>query len=191
MEECVQPGCLVVEWRERQAFLRDEERAKLVKTASREDSGPVRREAVEWILGSTGEADAEGLGRDGVLVADVEAVRRVAARAGITEPVEDLHPLAFVDRHGCLHLPYAAAEKLARNFAAVEPQTFSSTSKAWRRSYEPRATCPAATTPTIFSVAGDRRWHWLGSGQGSRRKPRSCAGRSNASSRSAAQRSRP
>jgi len=123
MEECVQPGCLVVEWRERQAFLRDEERAKLVKTASREDSGPVRREAVEWILGSTGEADAEGLGRDGVLVADVEAVRRVAARAGITEPVEDLHPLAFVDRHGCLHLPYAAAEKLARNFAAAEPQT--------------------------------------------------------------------
>ena len=123
LEEYVQPGSLVVEWHEHRAFLRDEERAKLVKAASRGAPDPVRRKAVDWVLGSAGEADADGLGGSGELVAEVEAVRRIAARAAVAEPVEDLHPLAFVDRLGWLHLPYAGVEQLARNFAVAEPQT--------------------------------------------------------------------
>jgi hypothetical protein len=59
----------------------------------------------------------------GMLCMDLESVQRIAERAGLTEPVTGLHPAAFVDRFGTLHLPYEGAEKLARAFAAAEPET--------------------------------------------------------------------
>jgi hypothetical protein len=53
----------------------------------------------------------------------LESVERIGERAGMTGPMTDLHPAAFVDRFGTLCLPFEGVEKLARAFAAAEPET--------------------------------------------------------------------
>ena len=61
--------------------------------------------------------------RRGLERAELRFLGRAAERAGLAEPITGLHPAAFVDRFGTLHLPYEGAEKLARAFAAAEPET--------------------------------------------------------------------
>jgi hypothetical protein len=41
----------------------------------------------------------------------------------LTSAPADLHPLAYRDRHGNVHLPLEATVELARAFAAAEPTT--------------------------------------------------------------------
>jgi hypothetical protein len=50
-------------------------------------------------------------------------VQRILDRAGVSGAPEDLHRLAYRDRHGDVYLPLDAAVGLARVFAAAEPQT--------------------------------------------------------------------
>jgi hypothetical protein len=43
--------------------------------------------------------------------------------AGLSDPVVNMHPLAFRNRQGDVHLPLEPAEAIARAFAAAEPET--------------------------------------------------------------------
>jgi hypothetical protein len=122
LEEYVKTRQIIVAWEERKGFLRDEERLRRAEQASAKEVDRARADATETVLFSTGDP-AAGLMSHGMLCMDLESVQRVAERAGLTEPVTGLHPAAFVDRFGTLHLPYEGAEKLARAFAAAEPET--------------------------------------------------------------------
>ena len=125
LEEWTKARWIVVPWAGLKAFARDEERETRAREASaKEGDGPLR-DAVDAILGATGEdlcLDWIAGRGDGLLNAPVEAVRRVVIRAGLEDDVERLHPSAFVDRHGDLLLPFEGAMKLARAFAVAEPE---------------------------------------------------------------------
>src|SRR3712207_1287012 len=82
---------------------------------------PAHEEAVSTVLASSGEPSA-GAGRGMVSMRD-EEMQRIADRAELDQRLTDLHHLAFVDRHGELHLPLEAGEVIARAFAAAEPET--------------------------------------------------------------------
>jgi hypothetical protein len=122
LEEFVKTTSIIVSWNEQKAFLRDEERLRQAREASAKEGDRARQEATSTILESSGENQAAVYRADGMLDVPIEVAKRLADRAGITEPVERLHPLSFVDRHGILHMPYLGAERLARAFAAAEPE---------------------------------------------------------------------
>lgn len=78
----------------------------------------------------------------------VEEVREIAARAGLQDAVEQLHPDAFIDKFGEFHLPIAGAEVLAKAFAVTEPQTVLLYIEDTERAYVARGREP-----------GERFWH--------------------------------
>jgi hypothetical protein len=51
-----------------------------------------------------------------------ERAERLWRRAKLPGRLQNAHPLAFVDRHGTLHLPYKTALRFAQAFAAAEPE---------------------------------------------------------------------
>jgi hypothetical protein len=123
LEEFVETRQLVVPWPERKAYLRDEERLQRLKRLARvhrHDSA--RFSAVDVILAATGHDDA-WLHRDGRLSIPRESAALMAGRAGIEDDLQGLHTEAFTDRLGELHLPFEAAETLARAFAAAESES--------------------------------------------------------------------
>jgi hypothetical protein len=104
------------------ALLRDEERA-----ARRDEytqtipGGGGLAPAASAVLVSTGEPSAwvevTGTAMGG------DELQRIMDRANFAGEPADLHPMAYRDRHGEVHLPLAAAAALAQAFAAAEPQT--------------------------------------------------------------------
>lgn len=54
---------------------------------------------------------------------DEAELERILVRAGLDSEPAKLHSLAFRDRSGYVHLPFEAAEAVARAFAAAEPTT--------------------------------------------------------------------
>lgn len=124
LEEYVLTRRLVVPWGERKALLRDEERLQRLEEHARGvGRNAALGEAVAAVLASSGEPSAWAEW-DGVSMPEDE-LERIARRAGLEKPVAELHPLAFCDRRGDVHLPLEAGEMLARAFAAAEPETVS------------------------------------------------------------------
>jgi hypothetical protein len=122
LEEYALTRRLVVPWGDRKALVRDEERLEqLQEHARRSGRNVALAEAVANVLASSGEPSAWAEW-DGVSMPEDE-LERIARRAGLEKPVVELHPLAFCDRRGDLHLPLEAGEALARAFAAAEPET--------------------------------------------------------------------
>jgi hypothetical protein len=117
LEEYVQTRQLVVPWGERKALLRDEERMERLSRAVKRDAA--REEAISSVLAASGEPSA---GMGDWLAMPEEEIQRICDRAGLSEHPAELHPLGFVDRHGEVHLPLEGAERLARAFAAAEPE---------------------------------------------------------------------
>jgi hypothetical protein len=72
-------------------------------------------------LESSGEPGAAAAA-EGTSMSESE-IQRILDRSGLSTPPSELHPLAYTDRHGYVHLPLDATVKLAQAFAAVEPQT--------------------------------------------------------------------
>jgi hypothetical protein len=70
------------------------------------------------------------------------------ARAGVAGSATELHPLAFADRFGRVHIPTEGAEPLARAFAAAEPESVTMHLEAHEREMHARGYEP-----------GDRFWH--------------------------------
>lgn len=121
LEEYVSSRQLVVPWGERRALLRDEERAARLEGYARGLGDKALTEAASAVLASTGEPGAYA---DDTTTAMSEAeLERILDRAGVYTAPADLHPLAYRDRHGHVHLPLDAVVSVARAFAAAEPQT--------------------------------------------------------------------
>ena len=118
LEEYANTRQLVVPWGEVKALLRDEERLERIsETVVGRDSA--RQEAISTVLAASGEPSAycgEWLSMP------EDELQRFIDRAGLDESPTDLHPLAFKDRHGEVHVPIDGAERLARSFAAAEAE---------------------------------------------------------------------
>lgn len=121
LEEYASTRQLLVPWGERRALMRDEERAARLEHHVRGGADRALIEAANAVLASTGEP---GAGVGGPITALEEAeLQRILDRGGLkTEPAE-IHPLAYRDRHGDIHLPLDAVVAVARAFAAAEPET--------------------------------------------------------------------
>jgi hypothetical protein len=117
LEEYINVRQLVVPWGERKALVRDDERlARIAETVRRD---PAREEAIGTVLAASGEPSA---GAGEWLTMPEDELQRIVDRAGLGEQAAELHPLGFVDRRGEVHLPLDGAERLARAFAAAEPE---------------------------------------------------------------------
>jgi len=101
--------------------LRDEKLAAALDAHAAQVADPALGEAASAVLASTGEAGA-GADAAGTAMSESE-LQRIIDRTGLTAAPTELHPLAYRDRHGNVHLPLEAAVALARAFAAAEPQT--------------------------------------------------------------------
>jgi hypothetical protein len=122
LEEYVRTAHLIVSWADRKAVLRDEERSQRIDEYSRgSHADHAIVEAVSSILASSGEPSA-GAGVSGLTMPEQE-IARIMGRAGVDGEPATLHHLAFRNRHGDVQMPFDAAEKLARAFAAAEPET--------------------------------------------------------------------
>ncbi|MGE3075144.1 MAG: hypothetical protein AB7N24_15425 [Dehalococcoidia bacterium] len=121
MEEFISFRNVVVAWKARKRFLRNEEKLRTIRELS-SGADPVVREAVQAVFGAAGEHSAF-VHSDGHFSADVAAVERLAARAGIEGPWKQLDSCAFVDDNGWAQLGFAAAHRLAIELAKREPDT--------------------------------------------------------------------
>lgn len=121
LEEYVSSRRPVVPWGERRALLHDEERAARLEEHARGLGDKALMEAASAVLASTGEPGAYA-GDTTTAISEAE-LQRILDRAGVQTPPADLHPLAYRDRHGNVHLPLDAVVAVARAFAAAEPQT--------------------------------------------------------------------
>jgi hypothetical protein len=123
LEDFVKSASLVAPWKQRTAFLRDEERRAAVVRRSAEQwdgsDGPVSG-AVQTVLDATGEHSL-WVDNHGVLQGDPESLERVADRSGGVKASDDA--FGFKDRRGRQHEPFSVALQIATAFAAAEPAT--------------------------------------------------------------------
>jgi hypothetical protein len=117
----VKSGDLIVPWSEHKAFLRDEASAERLWEHA-VNQGYKSVSPIDNALVQVFEAVGDGLQFNrGVLSGSPEAVDRLETRVGM-DPMRK-SPLAHVDRHGKIHIPFDEAFELARKFCAVEPST--------------------------------------------------------------------
>ncbi len=120
LEEYVKTRQLLVPWGERQAFLKDEERAQRFDEA-RQQPNQALAGAIATVMAATGYSDASA-DDDGTVHMEAVELREIARLAGLPQNLEDLHEAAYVDRFGEMHLPVEVAEKLAHAYASAEPE---------------------------------------------------------------------
>lgn len=134
LEEYVKTRQLIVPWGGRQAFLKDEERAQRFD-AARTRPNQALAGAISTVMAATGYSDG-GADDDGTVHMMAEELREVARLAGLPQELEDLDPLAYVDRDGYMHLPTVVAEKLAHAYASAESEmvlmSIEDDEKEWR-----------------------------------------------------------
>jgi hypothetical protein len=121
LEEYVSTRQIVCAWGQRQAVLRDEEREARFAEYARGKGDRALSEAATAVLASTGEPGAY-CAETGAAMPEDE-LQRILDRAGMTEEPTSLHPVAYRDRIGYIHLPIDAAVAVAKSFAAAEPRT--------------------------------------------------------------------
>src|SRR3954451_14211586 len=136
----VESGQLVSAWRDRKAFLKEEEQEARLKRQNDQDGyskdSPVDR-AMYCVFENLGD---EVQYYNGVLSASVEAVARVKERARVD--VNKQSAYAYVDRTGRLQLPFADAVALARALCAAEPTRFLMEAEATERKWSREARTP-------------------------------------------------
>ncbi len=113
---------LIVPWKERKAFLRDEETEKRLE-ADNASQGYKADSPLDQAIGCVFESVGEkGLSYfRGVLSAPQDAVDRVKKRAGLEHAKPN--PATYVDRFGTVNTCFAEALTIARAFCAAEPST--------------------------------------------------------------------
>lgn len=131
---------VVVPWSEQRRFLQEEEAFRRVREAS-SDADPVYRDAVQIALEASGETTLFVHG-DGHLSADPVHLLRVAARANLPTSLKALDSLAFVDSLGRARMTFGAAERLARAFAAKEPDSITMALAVTEKEYEASGYAP-------------------------------------------------
>ena len=121
LEEYVATRQLVARRSERRALLRDEQREQRQREYAHTMRDGALVEAASAVLTATGEP---GGGADpAVTVFSRAELQRILDRAGLDTAPEQLHWLAYRDRHDRIHLPLDAVVMVARAFAAAEPDT--------------------------------------------------------------------
>jgi hypothetical protein len=113
---------VIVRWKDRKAFLRDEERERQLRAdnerAGYQEDSPLAH-AIYGVFDALGDKEIHFY--RGVLSGVPAAIARAKERFRL-DPVTS-HPLAYVDRYGTARLPFAEVLELARAFCAVEPNT--------------------------------------------------------------------
>jgi hypothetical protein len=122
--EHVKTQQLVVPWGKHKAFLRDEQRLDAIRDHSSKHAREPYLNAITTVFEATGYPEAATDSR-GVLSTDRASLSLMIDRAGLEVEGSDLHPLAFEDHHGIVHVPYEGAEVLARALAAREASAVS------------------------------------------------------------------
>jgi hypothetical protein len=119
LQEFVKSSNIVVPWKQRKAFLKEESNWQHLREAS-EATWPGPEHPVDNAVTSILEATGERVGcyRSGVLSGDADAFERISDRAHI--PIE-VRPPAYVDREGRIHVPFEQATAIAKAFAMSEP----------------------------------------------------------------------
>jgi hypothetical protein len=121
LEEYISTRQLVVPWGQRREVLRDEKLGAAFEAHVAKAADSALGQAASAVLESTGEPGA-GAVATGTTMSESE-LQRIIDRAGLASAPTGLHPLAYRDRHGDVHLPLEATVELARAFAAAEPTT--------------------------------------------------------------------
>ena len=155
--EYVESQHLIVRWKGRRAFFRDEENHQKLQEENERQGfkgiSPIT-EAVEQVFESVGEL---GLSfANGILSGSAEVIQRVRERARITTVDNSLY--AYTDRHGILHLPFRDSFELAKAFCAAEPSTVLVGVEATEREWTQKASEPGGQY--IVSLLNEYRASW-------------------------------
>jgi len=127
---------LIVPWKERRDFLKDEENEERLRRHNEQHgydrvSSPIAI-ALGHVFQSTGE---EVCFYRGTLTGSPDAVSRLKTRAGVAAARQS--PAVYVDRQGILHLPFDEVIELARRFCGAEPAAVlvgaEATERRWMR----------------------------------------------------------
>lgn len=123
LEEFLPSRQFLGQWKDVRAILRDEERMGRIRAIGQEEFHPVVWEAIWFVIEAMGDKDIVGVSSLGAhrLEVPVKEAPRIEERFELTA-LQELHPAAFVDRGGILHIPYPAAEQVAKTMAEKEPQ---------------------------------------------------------------------
>ena len=141
LKDYVESKHLVVRWKERKAFLRDEENERRLqehntRTGYDHDESPVPSAVLQVF---------ENIGDDlsfyrGVLTGHPDALARVKERARL-EPSKQ-STVTYVDRQGRIQAPFDEAMELARAFCPVEPSTVLTSIESTEREWSQKASRP-------------------------------------------------
>jgi hypothetical protein len=173
---------LVVPWGQRHELVRDEKLTAALDAHAAEVADSALGEAASAVLESTGEPGASAAAI-GTMMSESE-LQRIIDRAGLTSAPADLHPLAYRDRHGYVHVPLDATVELARAFAAAERTTVTGYLDDQAEEMQLRGNEPVNAGGTATSVRKRPALQSRGSGRASNRRRRFFARRSRACGRS-------
>ncbi len=132
---------LVVRWKDRKAFLRDEEQARQIEEDN-ERRGFTKVSPLDNVLTEVFESvGGQGLSfYRNVLSGPPEALERVKERARF-DPVKK-SPYTYIDRRGTVHIPVSEALELAKAFCAAEPGTILAGVESTEREWSHKASQP-------------------------------------------------
>lgn len=122
MEEFLPFRHVAIPWKERKAFLHDEELLQAVMARSWEQWDRVTADAMDIVWEATGEV---GFNLHGHLSVYPPELERVLARARLSVTIQDLG--GFVDRNGRAQIPFDGALRVATAFADSEPDSVTMT----------------------------------------------------------------
>jgi hypothetical protein len=132
--EYVDTRHILVLWKERKAFFRDEEKARELRDENERhgynEKSPIANVLYE-VFDSAGESELHFY--RGEISGSPEALDRLRDRAGFDR--NKISPITYIDRHGTFHSPYSEAIELAKAFCISEPNTvllnIESTERKW------------------------------------------------------------
>jgi hypothetical protein len=174
LEEYIETRQVVCAWGQRQAVIRDEQRATRLAEFTAKMYDKALCEAASAVLESSGESGAY-VGA-AVTAMDEDELQRILYRAGLETPPTDLHFLGYRDRHGQVHFPLDSMVMVAKAFAAAEPQTVVEYLDDREEELRIKGRQPEERWTTTTYASSRRATHSPGSGPGSSRRPR-CSGR--------------
>ena len=152
----VESGQLIVAWKERKAFLKEEESEERLQKHNDhlgyKEQSPIAHAMYE-IYESVG--DEVSFYR-GTLRASAEALERLKIRAKASSGQNS--SIAYTDRQGKLHLPFDEALELGRKFCAAEPATVLAGVEATERKWAQEARQPGEEY--MVSLLNEYRAAW-------------------------------
>jgi len=147
---------LVVPWKDRKAFLRDEDSEQRLRDHAKKNSVD-KDSPVANALSEVFESMGEGLSFwSGALEGDPEAISRIKDRAHVDRSKES--PLSYVDRDGKIRIAFEEAFEIARAFCAVEPSTVLSQIELAEREWSQEIHQPGKES--IGSLLNEYRASW-------------------------------